>query len=244
MGFGRVEPRRRSCFFRRGMSIRLFPPISTRAAGSDYHEDPASDLTPGDELRRGLGWVEDVPIGSAVGSAVVTCCIAASIPPGNPSWPPAPGSPGGLARSKCVQARTADHGPVAQWRRSRPDASALIWSDRGIPKSNTGAPWPSSEWHEPAALLDRRLGPSMASGFRGAFATALPRPMYRITCPSRTRLHARSQVLAMHRGMVYRITGHYPMASPAGLVPGNRTAASAWVAGALAGGRRCRARPQ
>ena len=27
-------------------------------------------------------------------------------------------------------------------------------------------------------------------------------------------------------------------------VPGNRTAASAWVAGALAGGRRCRARPQ
>ena len=44
------------------------------------------------------------------------------------------------------------------------------------------------------------------------FAAALPRPMYRITCPSRTRLHARSQVLAMHRGLMYRIIGHYPMA--------------------------------
>ena len=36
-----------------------------------------------------------------------------------------------------------------------------------------------------------------------------PRPMYRITCPSRTRLHARSQALAMHRGLMYRIIGHY-----------------------------------
>src|ERR1017187_566725 len=49
----------------------------------------------------------------------------------------------------------------------------------------------------------------MVSGLRGAFAAALPQPMYRITCPSRTRLHARFQVLAMHRGLMYRITGHY-----------------------------------
>jgi hypothetical protein len=51
----------------------------------------------------------------------------------------------------------------------------------------------------------------MASGLRGAFTDALPRPMYRITCPSRARLHARSQVLAMHRGLMHRITGHYPI---------------------------------
>jgi len=53
--------------------------------------------------------------------------------------------------------------------------------------------------------LDRRRGPWMASGVRSAFAAALPRPMYRITCPSRTRLHARSQVLAMRRSLMYRI---------------------------------------
>ena len=34
---------------------------------------------------------------------------------------------------------------------------------------------------------------------RGAVTAALPRPMYRIMCPSRTRLHARSQVLALRR---------------------------------------------
>jgi hypothetical protein len=47
----------------------------------------------------------------------------------------------------------------------------------------------------------------MASGLRGAFTATLPGPMYRITGPSRTRLYARSQVLAMHRGLMYRITG-------------------------------------
>ena len=40
------------------------------------------------------------------------------------------------------------------------------------------------------------------------------RPMYRITCPSPTRLHARSQVLTRHRSLMYRITGHYPVAVP------------------------------
>jgi hypothetical protein len=49
----------------------------------------------------------------------------------------------------------------------------------------------------------------MVPGVRGAVAAALPRPMYGITCPSRTRLHACSQVLARHRGLMYRITGHY-----------------------------------
>ena len=34
--------------------------------------------------------------------------------------------------------------------------------------------------------------------------------MYRITCPSRTRLNARSQVLARNRCLMYRVTGHYP----------------------------------
>jgi hypothetical protein len=54
-----------------------------------------------------------------------------------------------------------------------------------------------------------RLGPRMASSLRDAFAAALPRPMYRITCPSSTQLHASSQVLAVHRGLMYRIIGHY-----------------------------------
>lgn len=64
----------------------------------------------------------------------------------------------------------------------------------------------------------------MAPSLRGArtFAAALPRPMYRITCPSRTRLAARSQVLARHRSLMYRINrslmyriiGHYPIVSP------------------------------
>lgn len=40
--------------------------------------------------------------------------------------------------------------------------------------------------------------------------------MYRITCPSRARLHRHAQVLAMHCGLMYRITGHYPVVSPAG----------------------------
>jgi len=55
----------------------------------------------------------------------------------------------------------------------------------------------------------------MASRLRGActFAAARSRPMYRITCPSRTRLHARSQVLARHRSLMYRIIGHYPAIS-------------------------------
>ena len=44
----------------------------------------------------------------------------------------------------------------------------------------------------------------------------LYRPMYRITCPSRTRLHACSRVLARHRDLMYRITGHYPVPLPAG----------------------------
>ena len=63
---------------------------------------------------------------------------------------------------------------------------------------------------------DRRLGPSLSSGLRGArtFAAALPKPMYRITCPSRTRLHARSQVLARHRCLMYRVIGHYPVGNP------------------------------
>ena len=82
--------------------------------------------------------------------------------------------------------------------------------------------------------LDRRLGPWMASGLGSAFTAALPRPMYRITCPSRTRLHARSQVPAMHRGLMYRIIGHYPIVSPATVVSGNGTAASALSTGALA----------
>ena len=60
------------------------------------------------------------------------------------------------------------------------------------------------------AVVARRL----ASGLRSTFAAALPRPMYRITCPSRARLHARSQVLAIHRGLMYRIIGHYPVAAP------------------------------
>jgi hypothetical protein len=59
--------------------------------------------------------------------------------------------------------------------------------------------------------LDRRLGPWMASGLLGAFAAALSRLMYRITCPSRTRPHARSQVLAIRRSVMYRITAHYPV---------------------------------
>src|SRR5437763_291908 len=54
-----------------------------------------------------------------------------------------------------------------------------------------------------------RLGPRMAPGLRGAFAAALPGPMYRITCPSRTQLHARYQVLAVRHGLMYRITGRY-----------------------------------
>ena len=62
----------------------------------------------------------------------------------------------------------------------------------------------------------RRLGGWMASSLRGAhaFAVALARPMYRITCPSRTSLHARSQVRAGHHGLMYRIIGHYPVVSP------------------------------
>jgi len=58
--------------------------------------------------------------------------------------------------------------------------------------------------------IDRPLGPWMAYGWRGVrtFAAILPDPMYPITCPSRTRLHARSQVLATHRSLMYRVIGH------------------------------------
>ena len=59
------------------------------------------------------------------------------------------------------------------------------------------------------------LSPAAAmNDLRGAhtLAAALPRPMYRITCPSRADLHARSQVLAMRCGLMCWITGHYPMA--------------------------------
>jgi hypothetical protein len=78
---------------------------------------------------------------------------------------------------------------------------------------------------------DRRLGPGwpLACAVSAPFAVALPRPMYRITCPYRTQLHAHSQVLARHRGLTCRITGHYPMASSDGPGLGNRTAAPAWV---------------
>ena len=59
------------------------------------------------------------------------------------------------------------------------------------------------------------------------------RPMYRITYPGHARLHARSQVLARHRGLMCWIIGHYPIVSPTGRGTRNRTAASAWCAGAL-----------
>jgi len=65
--------------------------------------------------------------------------------------------------------------------------------------------------HSQVSALDRRWRLACAVLSPPLF----PRPMYRITCPSRTRPHARSQVLAIHRGLMYRITAHYPVALPA-----------------------------
>ena len=69
---------------------------------------------------------------------------------------------------------------------------------------------------------------SNADRTRGARirAAALPRPIYRITCPSRARLHARSQVRAKHRGAMYRVIGHYPVALPVHVGLAARSAAA------------------
>jgi hypothetical protein len=48
---------------------------------------------------------------------------------------------------------------------------------------------------------------------------ALRRPLYRIACPSRTRPHARSQVLARPRSLMYRIIGYYRAASSTAPLP-------------------------
>ena len=91
-----------------------------------------------------------------------------------------------------------------------------LWSLGGLPPAGVHVHFAGvqqSVWdcHGSEPQLDRRLRLWMAFGLRGAriFAAALPRPMYRITCPSRTRLHACSQVLARHHGLMCRIIGHY-----------------------------------
>ena len=56
-----------------------------------------------------------------------------------------------------------------------------------------------------AAGVISALAARALAAYRPPSAAALPRPMYRITCPSRTRLHASSQGLAMYRGLMSRI---------------------------------------
>lgn len=126
-----MEPRRRSCFFRRGMSIRLFPPISTKAASSDYREDPGiGPHPPGDELRRGVSARSRMAQLRARSAQPLLPAASRRRSRQGTILATGAGSPGGPARSKCIRARTADHGPTAQLRRSRPDASTLIWPDR------------------------------------------------------------------------------------------------------------------
>jgi hypothetical protein len=90
---------------------------------------------------------------------------------------------------------------------------------------------------------DSWIGPWTVDGVYLPSARAfadIPRPMYRITRPSRTWPHARSQVVARHRGLMYRITGHYPVAPwRAGRLPGISLARNTGHHCAGGGGRGC-----
>ncbi len=144
---------------------------------------------------------------------------AARVPPG---WSPAPAR----SRSPCDgPARTCRYvrllterrlsGSFSAYRSLPNTCSCLRASVRGFQRAEQPAmvtTWPTtcrvhvhfagvrqSVWdcrelaHSQVSALDR--------GWRLACAVPsppLPRPMHRVTCRSRTRLHARSQVLAMH----------------------------------------------
>lgn len=88
--------------------------------------------------------------------------------------------------------------------------NSQLWSPGGLPPAVVHihfAGVQQSVW-DYQALAHSSIG-ALDRGWH--LACALPRPMYRITCPSRARLHARSEVIARHRCLTYRIIGHYPM---------------------------------
>lgn len=72
------------------------------------------------------GRVEDVATGSAAGPAAGYLLHHGVRPAGNPSWSARAGSPGGLAQSKFVPARTVGYGSAGRWPPSRPGASTPI----------------------------------------------------------------------------------------------------------------------
>ena len=88
--------------------------------------------------------------------------------------------------------------------------NSQLWSPRGRPPA--GYMFTLPERGSPSGIVGSWPTVRLDRGWRLACpvpSPPLPRPIYRVTCPSRTQLHARSQVLAMHRGLMYRIIGHY-----------------------------------